>query len=378
MEPIRVLQEDVILGPGGIESFLMNVYRHIDRDQLQFDFMVHRPQEAVHEKEVRELGGKIYRTPGVNPLNPSDYNKSVMEVLNAHPEYKVIHAHADLNGWALRCAAKCGVPTRIAHCHSAKSVINAKYFLIRYEKLWIKKYCTDMFMCSTPAGEWLFGKKAVADGKVKFIKNGVESQRFQYDEKARAEIREEIGAGDKLVFCHVGNFTQPKNNKFLVDVFAEIHKMNPNTMLIMAGDGALREECMQKVASLGLNDSVKYLGVRKDIPRVLQGADLFVFPSLWEGLPLSCVEAQSTGLPVLMSDSITPEVLITDGAKTCSLASGAEHWAKEALKLCTSYKRRDCRNDIIKAGFDIQDTADFLQEFYLERTLKAMHAQKNN
>ena len=377
MEPIRVLHEDVILNPGGIEALLMNLYRHIDREQLQFDFMVHRPDKGLYEDEVTSMGGKIYRTPPFNPFKIHSFRSSVCEILEAHPEYKVFHCHAELNLWPLKYAHKLGIPTRIAHSHNAKTVVNLKYFFFLYEKMFIKKHCTDMFMCSTPAGEWSYGKKAVADGKVKFIKNGVETEKFRFNEQVRADVRRELNITDEILIGHVGRFMQQKNHGFLIDIFNEIHKKNPKTVLVMVGEGQLREENEKKVSQLGLQDCVRFLGVRNDVNRLYQAFDLFLFPSLWEGLPLTGVEAQASGLPVLMSDVITPEVYIVPHLHTKSLKNSAGEWADEALSLVNSYKRRDCIREIRDAGFDIQETADWLQNFYIERTLRARSEQKN-
>lgn len=378
MEPIRVLHEDAVMEAGGIETFIMNVYRHIDRSKVQFDFMVHRPYEAFHDKEILELGGKIYRTPEFNPI-PHKYKafkEGIKKVFIEHPEYKVLHAHADLKGWPIKFAAECGVPTRIGHSHSAKTSVNLKYFFFRYEHLWIKKYCTDMFMCSTPAGNWTFGKKAVAANKTQFIKNGVETSLFQFNDSVRTDVRKELGLGNKIVFGHIGRLSQAKNHKFLLEVFNEIHKKNPNTVLLIVGDGELNDQCRAYASQFSFGDSVKFLGVRRDVPRILQAMDLFIFPSLWEGLPLTVVEAQTSGLPVLMSDVITPEVIITNGLKTCSLSESADKWADTALNLAKNHKRYDCRQEVIDAGFDIQSTVDFLQEFYIQRTMEALRTDK--
>lgn len=380
MEPIRVLQEDVVLDRGGIEALLMNVYRNIDREQVQFDFMVHRPHQGDYEQEVTDLGGKIYHTPGFNPVPPkyNSYKNAMIKVFTEHPEYKVLHAHTELNGWPLKFAAKCGIPTRIAHAHNAKSNLNLKYFFFRYEKLWLKKYCTDMFMCSTPAGNWFYGEETVKKGNVKFIKNGIDTSVYKFSEQTRAQVRRELNAGEKIVFCHVGRFMQQKNHRFLIDIFNEIHKKNPNTLLVMAGDGPDREACEEKARNYNIYYSTRFLGVRKDVNRILQGADLFLFPSLWEGLPLTAVEAQSAGLPIVMTDVITSEAIITKGVRTCSLSDSPEKWADTALNLAQSYKRYDTQKEIIYAGFDIKETAKFLQDFYIDRTLRAREYEKNN
>lgn len=379
MEPIRVLQEDVLLDPGGIEVLLMNLYKHIDREILQFDFMVHRPEKGMFEDEIVDMGGKIYHTPAFNPFKMNSYKKGIVDVLSQHPEYKVFHCHTELNLWPLKYAEKLGVPVRIAHRHNAKTVVNLKYFFFVYERIFIKNYCTDMFMCSTPAGEWAYGKKAVADGKVKLIKNGIETQRFKYNESIRREVREELSLTDEIVIGHIGRFNVPKNHLFLIDIFREIHKMNPNTVLLMAGakQGPIMDKVKKKVNDYGMQDCVRFLGVRNDTDRLYQAFDLFLFPSLWEGLPVTGIEAQTSGLPVVMSDVITPEVYLVPHLKTCSLNDSAENWAKTALELLDSYKRRDCSQEICKAGFDIQDTADWLQNFYIEQTQKNTF-DKNN
>lgn len=369
MEPIRVLHENVIMDPGGIETLLMNVYRHIDREKVQFDFMVHRPDHAFYEDEIEKLGGKIYRTPKFSPI-PGAYQKymnSVEQILREHPEYKVIHAHAELNLWPLKIAKKLQIPTRIAHSHNARTTVNLKYFFFLYEKFFIKDYCTDMFMCSTPAGKWTFGSKAVSDGECVFIKNGIETERFDYNEEIRVKKRSELGVEGKFVVGHVGRFMEQKNHTFLLDIFAEIHKQKPESVLLLVGDGRFIDEIKNKAAELGLPDSVIFLGNRSDVNELMQAMDVFLFPSLWEGLPLTGVEAQTAGLPVVMSDVITDEVCITRNIYKMSLKDSAKVWADKVIAVCKDYKRMSTRQQVIDAGFDIRTTAQWLQEFYLRR-----------
>ena len=371
MKPIRVLHNIVLMDTGGIETLVMNLYRHIDRERLLFDFLVHRPQEGFYEPEIKSYGGRIFRTCPYNPLHTRQFKKECMNVFTQHPEYKVFHAHQELNLWTLDYARQAGIPTRIAHSHNAKTVVNLKYFFFLYEKMFIKKHCTDMFMCSTPAGKWSFGKKAVKDGRVEFIKNGIETSRFKYDEQTRRELREELGVGDKIVIGHIGRFMQQKNHSFLLEIFKIIHDKNPNTVLALCGEGRLEDDIKKKASELGIENDILFLGVRSDTNRVYQAYDLFLFPSLWEGLPLTGIEAQTAGLPVLMSDIITPETIVTDNVTQFSLSQSAEAWADKALELVKNHKRTDCSKQVVKAGFDIQDTADRLQNFYIERTEKA-------
>ncbi len=382
MQPVRVLHNIVLMDTGGIETLVINLYKHIDRERLQFDFLVHRPQEGYYEKQIRDYGGKVFRTCPYNPLHTNQFKKECMEVLENHPEYKVFHAHQELNLWTLRYAQQAGIPTRIAHSHNAKTVINLKYFFLLYEKAFIKKHCTDMFMCSPAAGEWSFGKKAVADGRVKFVKGIIETDRFKYDEQVRREVREELGVGNKTVIGHIGRFMQQKNHMFLLEIFSQIHKKNPNTVLILCGNGRLENDIKKRAHELGLENDIIYTGVVGGVNvqtcRLYQAFDLYLFPSLWEGLPLTGIEAQTSGLPILMSDVIAPETIVTDNVTQLSLKQNAEAWADKALDILSNFKRTDCQPQVKKAGFDVRDTAEWLQSFYIERTEKANFFEKNN
>ena len=377
MEPIRVLQEDVIMDMGGIEVLLMNLYRHIDREALQFDFMMHRPDHAFFEEEIRSLGGRIYRTPPFNPFKLGAFKKSITDILSSHPEYNIIHCHAELNLWPLKYAHELGVPVRIAHSHNAKTTLNLKYFFFLYEKMFIKNHCTDMFMCSPLAGEWSFGKKAVAEGKVHMLKNGIVTDDFRYNEAVRREIREELGLTDEIAVGHVGRFMKQKNHAFLIEIFREIHRKNPKTVLFLTGMGELEDSIRSLVSEYGLTDSVRFLGVRNDTVRLYQAFDLFLFPSLWEGLPVTAIEAQTAGLPVLMTDVIADETVVTGNVTKFSLTRSAEEWADKALDITGSFDRCDVSDQVKKAGFDIIDTAQRLQAFYIDRHQKAEHEKKN-
>lgn len=367
MEPIRVLHENVILDPGGIEAMIMNIYRNIDREKVQFDFLLHRDTKGFYDDEVRSLGGKIYIAPPFNPFHHIKYLKGTEKIIKEHPEYKIIHAHSELNLWPLRIAKKCSVPTRISHSHNAKTTINLKYFFFLYEKLFIKNNCTDMFMCSTPAGEWTYGKKAVKDGKCVFIKNGIVVDDYKYNPEIREKVRKELNLGNSFVVGHVGRYMKQKNHTFLIDIFNEILKIRPDSKLVSAGDGKLMDEIQQKAMNLGIANKILFLGNRSDIKELLQGFDCFLFPSFWEGLPVTGIEAQSAGLPVIMSDVITDEVIVTDLVKKMSLESTAEEWAKEVVEKSNTTERRDVSDKVKESGFDIITTAKWLENFYIER-----------
>lgn len=376
MEPIRVLQENVIMDPGGIESLLMNLYRHIDRDVVQFDFMLHRSQKGTFDDEIESMGGRIYRTEPFNPFHHQKYMKSMESVLREHPEYKIIHAHSELNYWPLKEAKKIGVPVRIAHSHNARSTINLKYFFLNYEKLFIKKAATDLFMCSTIAGEWSYGTKAVADGKCVFLKNGIEVEKYAYNKEKRSEVRSKMGFGNKLVIGHIGRFMQQKNHSFLIDIFKNVHDKYPKSVLILVSEGRLMDEIKNKVNSLGLTDAVQFLGFRDDVHELMQAMDVFVLPSLWEGLPFTLVESQSAGLPSVISDVISDEAIVTNVITKVSLKEKADKWADVILDIYQNTNRKDISDQVRDAGFDIVNTAKWLQEFYVKRYQDAIERNR--
>lgn len=372
MEAIRVLHENVIMDPGGIETLLMNIYRHIDREKVQFDFMVHRSNYAFYDKEIEQLGGRIYRTPKFCPFPKqySEYICGMRRVIYQHPEYKIIHAHSELNLWPLKIAKEMGVPIRIAHSHNSKTKINLKYCFFLYERANIRKYCTDMFMCSKDAGEWSFGKQALTNNEAILIKNGIETDKFDYNENIRKQVRDEFGLNNKLVVGHVGRFMEQKNHKFLIEVFKAIHELNSNTVLMLVGDGKLFDSINKLAIDLGIYNSVIFLKKRNDVNRLMQAMDIFVFPSLWEGLGIVAVEAQTAGLPVFISDAIPSEVVLTDNVFITPLKLSAKAWAEKILSISLTHERKSHKNEIAKAGYDICNTAQLLQNFYLEKQLR--------
>lgn len=363
MKPIRILHENVIMDQGGIENLLMNVYRNIDREKVQFDFIVHREKKGCFEDEIRELGGKIYRTPPFNPFHYKAYADAVEKVYRDHPEYKIVHCHSELNLWPLKIAKKCGIPVRIAHSHNTKCRFSLKTFFFYYEKMFIKKYCTDMFMCSEPAGEWSFGKKAVEQNRCTLIKNGIVVPDFTFDESVRNRIRQEYGLEDKIVIGHVGKFMVQKNHAFLIKLFSEIHKAQKNTVLMLIGEGELEEKIRDMVHEYDLDESVVFMGTKKNVNEFMQAMDVFVLPSAWEGLGIVNIEAQAAGLPAVVSDEVPEAAVLTDLIERISLSQPMEVWCRAVLDKVNT-PRRDTSEEIRKSGFDIVQTAKKLEDFY--------------
>lgn len=358
--PIRILHIVTYMGRGGLETFLMNCFRHIDREKVQFDFLVHRDFRADYDDEIEALGGKIYRLPRLNPFSPA-YHKALMEFFGKHPEYKIVHSHLDcMSAIPLAAAKKCGVPVRIAHSHNSNQDKNLKYILKRYYMTKIPGVATHFFACSKMAGDFMFPGQSVF-----LVNNGIETERFAFNPIVREEVRAELALGDALVVGHVGRFMPQKNHDFLIDVFACVHERNRNTKLVLVGEGPLESQIRQKVQDLGLTDAVIFLGVRADVERILQAMDVFILPSLYEGLALTSVEAQTAGLHCVFSDSVSRECQMTDLIHFLPLNRDLTVWAKEILTV-NKQTRVSMAQEIAAAGYDIRETSAWLQRFYLE------------
>ena len=357
----RVLQVVTHMERGGLESMLMNYYRHVDRKKIQFDFLVHRKERAAFDDEIESLGGKIYRLQRLLP-----WSKSYLVALNAffdeHPEYKIIHVHQDcLSSVILKAANQHGVPVRIAHSHSANQDKNLKYPIKLWFKRTIPKYATHLFSCGKDAGDWMFG-----GAPYQIINNAIDAAAYAYDPEKRAEMRRQLGLTDELVVGHVGRFNQPKNHPFLLEIFTALLKKEANAVLLLVGGGEDMPKMQAKAQTLGIAERVRFLGVRSDVAELMQAMDIFVFPSLYEGLPVTMVEAQASGLPCIISDKVPPECILTDGlVDIMPLSEDPEAWAEKILKK-RSILRTDHQNEITAHGFDITTEAAKLQKFYLE------------
>lgn len=358
---IRVLQVATYMGRGGLESMIMNYYRHIDREKVQFDFLVHRQERAAFDDEIESLGGRIYRLPRLVP-----WSKSYLSALNRffaeHPEYKVVHVHQDcLSSVILKVAAQHNVPVRVAHGHSANQDKNLKYPIKLWYKRFIPKYATNLFACGKDAGDWMFG-----GASYQIINNAIDVAAYTYDPTKRQEMRRQLRLKDELTIGHVGRFNQPKNHPFLLDIFAALLRREPNAVLLLVGDGEDMPKIQVKAQTLGIAENVRFLGIRSDVADLMQTMDVFVFPSLYEGLPVTMVEAQAAGLPCIISDKVPPECIITEGlVDILPLSAGAETWSEKLLEKRDT-PRTDRRAEIAAHGFDVTAEAVKLQEFYLE------------
>lgn len=362
-QPIRVLNMFTVMDRGGAETMVMNYYRHIDRTKVQFDFLVHREKRGAYDDEIERMGGRIYRMCPIYPQNFSRYKRDLRTFFRAHPEYKIIHSHmSELGYFAFREAERQGVPVRICHAHNAPHGFDVKMIMRTYFKKRMMPYLTHLFMCGEESGKWLYGEK----NKSRFImlNNAIDAALYSFDASKREKMRQQLGLTDELVIGHVGRFNPQKNHPFLLDVFAALLKKESDVVLLLVGGGADLPKIQAKAQELGIAERVRFLGVRSDVADLMQAMDVFVFPSLYEGLGIALVEAQAAGLPCVVSDTIPHEAYLTDLVDSEKLSAPEEKWAEKILAL-RAVPRTDRHEEIAAHGFDISTEAVKLQEFYL-------------
>lgn len=362
---IRVLHVIGSMERGGAESLLMSLYRHIDRTQIQFDYVVHTDKNCAFDTEIRSLGGLVFHCPRYTIKNHFEYIRWWNHFFAAHPEYKIVHGHQRSTASIyLGIAKKSGITT-IAHSHAVSSRGNLAETAIKSVLQHNIRYIADWFMaCSPEAGQWLFGKEIVASDRFIWLKNAIEVDRFVFDSAKREAVRKEFGIENHIVFGHVGNFTPVKNHKFLIDVFNAILRYNEDAKLLLVGTGECRQQTEESVRSLGMDDKVIFAGVRDDIADILQAMDVFVFPSKHEGFGIALLEAQVADLPVVVSDSVPHEIAVTARVEFVPLSDGAQVWAHKAIAMAEMTQRRNRAAEIRSAGYDVAATARKLASFY--------------
>lgn len=364
-DPIRVLMVIGKMDRGGAETIVMNLYRNINRNRVQFDFAVHTYDKGDYDDEILALGGRIFYFPQYKVYNEIIYRKKWNEFFKTHgSEFKFVHGHIGSCATIyLSEAKKFGIKT-IAHSHSCMNGLYGKCFKILS---FPQRYIADWFLgCSDEAGIDRFGKKVVSNYKIyKTLSNGIDAKAYIYNPKIRNEYRKRFNVDDKLVIGHIGRFTYAKNHKFLIDVFKEIRKMREDSVLALVGRGELETEIREYVEKAGVSDSVIFGGVRSDISDFLQMYDVFVFPSIYEGLGIALVEAQAAGLPCIISDIIPSIACVTPNCKKLPLNDSPKAWAAEIIDMYEKTDRTNTYEYIKKSGFDIESVAQKLEDFYV-------------
>ena len=372
--PLRILHVIHGMEPGGAQALVMNIYRHIDRSQVQFDFAVRSHQPEYYDEEINTLGGRLFRVPWIsdNPLSIFRYVRSFEALLREKGPFAGLHSHVGVfSGHVLPLGKDAGIPLRIAHGHSAslsKSSILRKSWAIIMRKR-IRASATHLLACSQTAAEWLYGPHWRRDSRTSLIPNAIDITAYEGIHDNRGELRRRLELPlDGPLVGHIGRFESVKNHAFLLEVFSAFLEICPAAKLILIGEGTLHGKIQRQAIENGIERAVYFLGVRSDIPQILGSLDLFVLPSLYEGLGIALIEAQAAGVPCLVSKTVPLEAdLGLDLVQFEDLEAGIGEWVRSMLKLkekkAPAWEKR--KATLQNADYDIQDTVHRLYQLYL-------------
>ena len=367
---IRVLQVGFTGNLGGIEMLIMNVYRNIDREKIQFDF-IDDCNGIYFEKEIKEFGGKIIKIP-TRRENLLEYRR-ILKKLMKSGEYAYVHCNclAVANIDIAKFAYRYGKTQVIIHSHQDMKLRHLKSEILhRYNRRWLANRNIIRLACSEQAAIWIHGNKVTQKGQVLIVKNAINVRKFKYNEDIERQYRKELQLEGKFVVGCVGRFAYQKNYEFLGDVFSSIKKKKNNAILICVGDeGGMKETVLNHFKELGIMDSVRLLGIRQDVEKIMQTFDVFVLPSRWEGLGIVYIEAQAAGIQTFASDVVPKEANVTELMHYISLFDTPEKWADQIIKYGNNYKKEDTTNEIKNQGYDIVEMAKKMEELYLDNLL---------
>lgn len=354
----RILQCVNNMDRAGLETMIMNYYRHIDRSQIQFDFLMHRPERSDYDDEIEAMGGRIYRAPRLYPQNYPAYFRYMRRFFSEHLEYHIIHSHIDAMSFLPLLAAKrAGIPVRIGHSHSTFIADSgAKRIIKQVFRFLLPRAANCYLACGKEAGAFLFGNE-----QVRVIPNAISKENFVFSQVIRDQKREELGISNEFVVGHVGRFQEVKNHKFLIDVFCELLHMRPESILVLVGCGSLLDEIQQLAKQRGISDQVRFLGNRCDVNELYQAMDVFVLPSFFEGIPVVGIEAQFSGLPCVFSDTIANEVSFSPKCSFLSVKLPAKAWCEQIINVYEENKRE---TPVDSDWYNIRVASKMLMEFY--------------
>ncbi len=367
--PIRVLNVIGAMDRGGAETLVMNLYRNIDRNLIQFDFLVNETRECDYDQEIKSLGGRIYSIPRFTLINYPTYAKACHEFFSTH-SYRIVHGHI-----AFPCAIYLKEAKRIGsytilHSHAQNYPLSPSQAIFRLVSGQGRRWADYYLACSQQAGLDRFGKEIVSGPNFHVLNNGIDTHVTRFSASSRKAVRSQLGIDSCTpLFGHVGRLTPVKNQAFLLSVFAHIKELLPNAKLALVGRGESESELRERAAHLGISDSVLFVGVREDVPSLLSAFDVFIFPSFSEGLAIAVVEAQACGLPCLVSTGVPTLTKIGDNIVYANLSDGAENWSKNAVEMYARgvNNRSSAFENAIDAGFDIRSSADWISKFYLSQ-----------
>ncbi len=360
---------------GGVSSFLYNVYTHIDREKIQFDFLSpNKTTYGIHRKEIEEMGGRIYELEITEKglWGKIKLYKKLTFFLIEH-RYTIVHINSGnffFNLFAVKAARRAGVRHRIVHSHTTGDTNSTKIkgVLFSLLKPILVKYATNLYACSVDAAEYMFSLDTYRKGNVKIVKNGINVNRFRYDATIRKQYRENLGVSDFFVIGNVARLTPQKNQKYVLKIFRKIVEMEPNSVLLLVGDGELEKELEDYSNLLGISDKIMFLGVKKDVENYYQAMDVFLFPSLYEGLGIVLLEAQISGLPCFINKNLPIDVDVTNLVRRLSIDEDPKVWSEEivAFHHCDDYKRTSHDKELVDSGFSIESTSNMMEKLYID------------
>lgn len=364
----RVLIIGMTENYGGIESVIMNYYRNIDRTKVQFDFLCNTDNMA-YEEEIVSLGGKIIKIAS-RSKEYLKYKKSIKNFFKkSAKQYSAIWVNfCNLTNLDyLKLAKKYGIKHRIIHSHNSQNMYSKAIEIVHnINKLFLESYATDFWACSKEAGEWFYNKKIMKRNQIIIINNAIDLEKFRHKSGIQESYKKQLKLENKIIIGHVGRFHIQKNHEFLIEIFNEINKKNNNVHLLLVGQGEEESKIRNKIKSLDLEDKVSFLGARNDVAELMQTMDVFLFPSIFEGLGLVLVEAQAVGMPIITSKDVIPnEVRMSENLYFMSLKQVADVWAKKVLEVINQDNQSDINiKEIRKKGYDIKIEAKKMQEFF--------------
>ncbi len=362
-KPIKVLQIIGDVVGGGVETVIMNYYRNIDKTKIQFDFVVHKGALPQYITQVKNYGGKVYEITSYKS-NILKYTYEIYKIIKEN-NYEIVHSNMNsLSGFPLFAAYLAGAKVRILHNHTTDNPAEgirtiAKRILRPFARLFANQY----WACSKLAAEWMYGKNTVTNGKITIINNAIDLEKFKFNKEKREKLRKKLGIENCFVIGHVGRFVKTKNHEFLIEIFNEVLKQKSNAKLLLIGDGNLKSLIEAKVQNLGIEKAVIFLGVRNDVADLYNVMDVFVFPSLYEGLGMAVIEAQVNSLPTIVSIAIPAEAKISEYIKFISLQQPLKDWLNEV----ENAKRKELNiSDELLKKFDIREESKKLENLYLK------------
>lgn len=359
--PIRVLQVLTAMNRGGAETMIMNYYRALDKTKVQFDFIVHRQQRGDYDDEIERMGGRIFRAFPIRPWNYLSYFNWLNKFFKKNARnYVAVHSHIQENsGFPLMFAKKYGIKTLVSHSHIADLGIDYKYLFRQFGKIFTNKYANVKLACGVEAGKFLYGER-----DFEILRNAIPAKDYAFSETIRKNVRENLGISDST-YCigSVARLCPQKNHEFMIRIFSEYHKKHPDSLLVLAGTGPLLDSMKDLTKRLNIEKSVRFLGLRSDIPDLLQSFDVFLMPSLFEGLPVSLIEAQAADLPIVVSNVVDKDCDFTDNLFFVGLDESPERWC-EVLERAHTHTRKNTIKAVREAKYDVEENTRILLDIY--------------